>query len=94
MSILETSVGSVALKSPVMTAAGTAGYGDELGGYGDLKALGAVVVKSLATFQWDGNPEPRVASIGEHMINAVGLSGPGIASVSYTHLTLPTTERV
>ena len=86
MSILETSVGSVALKSPVMTAAGTAGYGDELGGYGDLKALGAVVVKSLATFQWDGNPEPRVASIGEHMINAVGLSGPGIAAWRETYL--------
>ena len=86
MSILETSVGSVALKSPVMTAAGTAGYGDELGGYGDLSALGAVVVKSLATFQWDGNPEPRVASIGEHMINAVGLSGPGIASWRETYL--------
>ena len=86
MSILETSVGSVALKSPVMTAAGTAGYGDELAGYGDLKALGAVVVKSLATFQWDGNPEPRVASIGEHMINAVGLSGPGIAAWRETYL--------
>ena len=86
MSILETSVGSVALKSPVMTAAGTAGYGDELGGYGDLNALGAVVVKSLATFQWDGNPEPRVASIGEHMINAVGLSGPGIAAWRETYL--------
>ena len=86
MSILETSVGSVALRSPVMTAAGTAGYGDELGGYGDLSALGAVVVKSLATFQWDGNPEPRVASIGEHMINAVGLSGPGIAAWRETYL--------
>ena len=78
MTLLETHVGQVALTSPVMTAAGTAGYGDELGGYGDLKALGAVVVKSLATFVWEGNPAPRVASIGEHMINAVGLSGPGI----------------
>ena len=86
MSILETSVGSVALKSPVMTAAGTAGYGDELGGYGDLSALGAVVVKSLATFQWDGNPAPRVASIGNDMINAVGLSGPGIAAWRETYL--------
>jgi dihydroorotate dehydrogenase (NAD+) catalytic subunit len=86
MSILETSVGSVALRSPVMTAAGTAGYGDELSGYGDLKALGAVVVKSLATFQWDGNPAPRVASIGNDMINAVGLSGPGIAAWRETYL--------
>ena len=86
MSILETSVGSVALRSPVMTAAGTAGYGDELSGYGDLMALGAVVVKSLATFQWDGNPAPRVASIGNDMINAIGLSGPGIAAWRETYL--------
>ncbi len=39
-----------------LTAAGTSGYGDELAGYGDLRALGAVVVKSLAAFAWEGNP--------------------------------------
>jgi len=63
-----------------MTAAGTSGYGDELAGYGDLRTLGAVVVKSLAAFAWDGNPPPRVASSGEHMVNAVGLAGPGVAA--------------
>ena len=47
-----------------MTAAGTSGYGDELAGYGDLRALGAVVVKSLAAFAWEGNPAPRVAAVG------------------------------
>ena len=73
-------MGSVALRSPVLTAAGTSGYGDELAGYGDLRALGAVVTKSLANFAWGGNPPPRVAASGEHMLNAVGLAGPGVVA--------------
>jgi dihydroorotate dehydrogenase (NAD+) catalytic subunit len=68
----------VALRSPVLTAAGTSGYGDELAGYGDLAELGAVVVKSLAAFAWPGNEAPRVVASGEHMLNSVGLAGPGV----------------
>ncbi len=80
MSELATDVGAVVLRSPILTAAGTSGYGDELAGYGDLASLGAVVVKSLAVFAWDGNPAPRVAASGEHMLNSVGLAGPGVAA--------------
>ncbi len=71
-------IGSVELRSPVMTASGTAGYGTELAGYGDLAQLGAVVVKSLAAFEWAGNPAPRLHPAGAGMVNAVGLQGPGI----------------
>ncbi len=74
----EVRVGSVTLKSPVMTAAGTAGYGAELAGAGDLSQLGAVVVKSLAAFEWGGNPAPRLHPAGIGMLNAVGLQGPGL----------------
>ena len=75
---LSTRVGSVTLGGPVLTAAGTSGHGDELAAYGDLAELGAVVVKSLAAFAWEGNPPPRVAAVGADMINAVGLAGPGV----------------
>ena len=51
-------IGSVELANPVMTASGTAGYGTELAAYLDLSALGAVVVKSLAAYEWAGNPAP------------------------------------
>jgi len=78
MTALRTRVGSLDLDGLVMTAAGTSGYGAELQAYGDLSELAAVVVKSLASFAWEGNPAPRVASAGEAMINAVGLSGPGV----------------
>jgi dihydroorotate dehydrogenase (NAD+) catalytic subunit len=75
---LSTDVGSVALRSPIMTASGTAGHGDELAGYGELNELGAVVIKSLAAFAWEGNPAPRIAASGEHLLNSVGLAGPGV----------------
>lgn len=71
-------VGSVRLPAPVMTASGTAGHGAELAPYMPLSELGAVVVKSLAAYEWAGNPAPRVHPAGEGMINAVGLQGPGV----------------
>jgi len=73
------SVGSVELRSPVMTASGTAGYGTELAASFDLSSIGAVVTKSLAAFAWDGNPAPRLHPTAQGMLNAVGLQGPGVA---------------
>jgi dihydroorotate dehydrogenase (NAD+) catalytic subunit len=77
---LSTTVGSLTLANPVMTASGTAGHGAELASYFDLSRLGAVVVKSLASFSWPGNPAPRVAPLTVGMLNAVGLQGPGLAA--------------
>lgn len=75
---LTTTVGSLALTNPVMTASGTAGHGDELGAYVDLSTLGAVVVKSLSAEPWAGNAAPRVHETPAGMINSVGLQGPGV----------------
>jgi dihydroorotate dehydrogenase (NAD+) catalytic subunit len=72
------SVGSVRLPNPVMTASGTAGHSAELSAYGDLGALGAVVVKSLHADPWLGNPPLRVHETAAGMINSVGLQGPGV----------------
>ena len=83
---LRTHVGALSLDAPVLTAAGTSGLGDELAGYGDLAKLGAVVTKSLASFAWEGNPAPRVVASGEHMLNAVGLAGPGVGAWRATYL--------
>ncbi len=71
-------IGSVRLANPLMTASGTAGYGTELASYFDLSALGAVVVKSLAAFEWAGNPAPRLHPTPMGLLNAVGLQGPGV----------------
>ncbi len=75
---MRTQIGSVTLAGPVMTASGTAGYGSELAPFMDLSLLGAVVTKSLAPYEWAGNPAPRVHPTPQGMMNAVGLQGPGI----------------
>jgi dihydroorotate dehydrogenase (NAD+) catalytic subunit len=77
---LSTAVGEVALDNPVMTASGTSGHGTELGAYGDLASLGAVVVKSISVEPWAGNPPPRVHEVEGGMLNSVGLQGPGLAA--------------
>ena len=79
MTDLAVSVGSLSFPNPVMTASGTAGHGIELAPYGDLARLGAFVAKSLSSFEWAGNPSPRVHPTPQGMINAVGLQGPGVA---------------
>ncbi len=75
---LGTTVGSVRLPNPVMTAAGTAGHGAELAGYFDLSSLGAIVVKSLSAEPCPGNPPPRLHETPAGMLNSVGLQGPGV----------------
>ena len=74
----QVTVGSLTLSSPVMTASGTAGYGSELSSYVDLSQIGAVVTKSIAPYEWAGNPAPRLHTVQAGMINAVGLQGPGV----------------
>ena len=77
---LTTTVGSVVLPNPVLTASGTAGHGAELGDAVDLAALGAVVTKSLSPYPWSGNAPPRLHAVPAGMVNAVGLQGPGVAA--------------
>ncbi len=77
---LATRVGGVELHNPIMTASGTSGHGAELAEYGALDGLGAVVVKSLSTGPWPGNPAPRVHEVGAGMLNSVGLQGPGLTA--------------
>jgi dihydroorotate dehydrogenase (NAD+) catalytic subunit len=75
---LATTIGTVWLPHPVLTASGTAGHGTELGSYFDLGAIGAVVVKSLSAEPWAGNPAPRLQSTDAGMLNSVGLQNPGV----------------
>jgi dihydroorotate dehydrogenase (NAD+) catalytic subunit len=85
---LSVRVGSVELANPVMTASGTSGHGAELAPYMDLSSLGAVVVKSLSSRRYPGNPPPRLHETPSGMLNSVGLQGPGVAGWLEEHLPL------
>ncbi len=75
---LSTSIASVSLPHPVLTASGTAGHSTELASYFDLGSIGAVVVKSLSAEPWPGNPAPRLHAADAGMLNSVGLQNPGV----------------
>ncbi len=75
---LSCSVAGLALQSPVMLAAGTAGTLDELSDALDLSEVGAIVTKSITPSNRDGNQPWRVVPLDAGMLNAVGLANPGV----------------
>ncbi|HVX38002.1 MAG TPA: dihydroorotate dehydrogenase [Gemmatimonadaceae bacterium] len=72
--------------NPIVLAAGTAGYGEELAGVVRLDALGGFVTKAVSRAPRGGAPAPRVAEFGGGMINAVGLANPGLEAVCREHV--------
>ncbi|EKP95096.1 dihydroorotate dehydrogenase [Thermaerobacter subterraneus] len=75
---LEVRLGSLVLKNPVVTAAGTFGYGREAAEFYPLDRLGAVTVKGLSLEPWPGNPPPRAVETPAGLLNAIGLQNPGV----------------
>jgi dihydroorotate dehydrogenase (NAD+) catalytic subunit len=74
-------VGRIELPNPIVAASGTFGHGAELAALCPPSELGAVTSKSVAAFPWAGNAPRRVAPApGGGMLNAVGLTGPGVES--------------
>ena len=68
-------------QNPVLLAAGTCGFGEELRDALDLEALGGIVTKSVTLEPRAGNAAPRVVEAGNAMLNSVGLANPGLGRV-------------
>ena len=77
---------NIIFQNPIVLAAGTAGYGEELTGVMRLDALGGFVTKAVSLEPRAGAPAPRVAEFEGGMINAVGLANPGLEVVRREHL--------
>lgn len=67
------------MKSPVIAASGTFGFGLEYKDYLDLNEVGAISLKGLAPEPWSGNQGVRVAETPSGMLNCIGLENPGVA---------------
>lgn len=78
MANLETHLGALKLKNPVMTASGTFGYGFEYSDFLNIENLGAIIVKGTTRHHREGNPYPRMAETTAGMLNAVGLQNKGV----------------
>jgi dihydroorotate dehydrogenase (NAD+) catalytic subunit len=83
---LRTVVANLVFQNPIVLAAGTAGYGEELVGVLRLDRLGGFVTKAVSREPRSGAPAPRVAEFDGGMINAVGLANPGLAAVRADHV--------
>ncbi len=66
------------LQSPIILAAGTAGYADEILDVLKPQVLGAVTGKSITAQPREGHPTWRMVPLRGAMLNAIGLANTGI----------------
>ncbi|RMH13079.1 MAG: dihydroorotate dehydrogenase [Planctomycetota bacterium] len=86
--LLNTSLAGLALASPLVLAAGTAGVLAESADILDLSRIGAVVTKSITPEPRTGNAPWRVVPERAAMLNAIGLANPGIERFMREYATL------
>lgn len=76
----------ISFQNPVLLAAGTAAYGEEIEEVVQLDRLGGIITKAVSLEPRHGAPAPRVAEFDGGMMNAVGLANPGAVAVRERHL--------
>src|SRR5437660_5126090 len=69
------------LRSPVLVASGTFGYGIDAPQV-DRAVLGAIVTKGTTWRPREGNVPTRIAETPSGMLNAIGLQNPGVDHVA------------
>ncbi len=75
---LATNLCGVPLRNPVILAAGTCGYVDEMADVLDLSRIGAVVTKSITVEAREGNRPWRILDAPAGLLNAIGLANMGL----------------
>lgn len=83
---LSTDIAGIAMETPVLTASGTFGFGEEFADFVSLRRLGAVMVKGTTLKPRRGNDGVRMAETPMGMLNSIGLENPGVESFLQTIL--------
>ena len=78
MADLNVKINNLRLKTPVMTASGTFGYGLEFADLVPLDGIGGIIVKGTTLHPREGNDYPRMAETAQGMLNCVGLQNKGV----------------
>ncbi len=76
--MLHTTLGSLELDNPVLSASGTFGSGWEGREFSDLGRVGALVSKTVTLLPRPGNPPPRIHETASGMLNSIGLENKGV----------------
>ena len=75
---LHTNLLGIEMKTPVLTASGTFGFGEEFADFVDLSRLGGVMVKGTTRQPRRGNDGVRITETPMGMLNCIGLENPGV----------------
>lgn len=75
---LTVNIGNLTLKSPILLASGTVGYGFEIANFVDFNKLGGIITKSVSLKPRKGNKPQRILETTAGMLNAIGLANVGI----------------
>ncbi len=75
---LQTEIGPLSLRNPLLSASGTFGYGEEIRTFVDPSVYGGIIGKSISEQPRVGNPTPRTWETPAGMLNSIGLQNPGI----------------
>lgn len=75
---LSVDLAGIKMRTPLMAASGTFGFGEEYADFVELDQIGAVVVKGLTREPRRGNAGRRIAETPGGMLNCIGLQNPGI----------------
>lgn len=75
---LHVNLAGIAMNTPVMTASGTFGFGEEFADFVDLNRLGGVMVKGTTIKPRRGNDGVRITETPMGMMNCIGLENPGV----------------
>lgn len=76
--MLTTTLGSLELDNPVLSASGTFGSGWEGRQFSDLGRVGGLVSKTVTWLPRPGNPPPRILETASGMLNSIGLENKGV----------------
>jgi len=76
--ILETTLGPLHLRNPLIMASGTFGYGWEFRDFLDYGRIGGVIAKTVTREPRKGNPPPRTCETACGVLNSIGLPNGGI----------------
>ena len=75
---MRVTLAGVELRSPVIAASGTFGYGVEFEEIVSLDRIGAFVTKGLSKESMAGNSSPRIIETAAGMMNSIGLQNIGV----------------
>ncbi len=75
---LKTELAGIPMNTPVLTASGTFGFGEEFADFVDLSLLGGVMVKGTTLKPRRGNDGVRITETPSGMLNCIGLENPGV----------------